>query len=301
MSQAGKRERFFYGGQAVMEGVMMRGRQSYAVAVRLPTGGIQVERGQLQLPIYVHPLWRRPFLRGLAVLVEQLHLGIRSMIWSTAMHAGDRDIQIGRGEIALALGAGLAVSGLVFIVLPLLGAGWLLRGSSSIWFVGVEGLIRAGLVLGYLGLAGLMKDVRRVFQYHGAEHKTVNAVERGWPLEPAVVQRASTLHPRCGTGFLLVVLVFSILIFSLVAATSPNWIWLIVSRLLGIPVIASLSFEWIRFLTAMQDRSWARLLLLPVLWMQKLTTRQPDDGMVEVAIAALQAVRENDPARVASS
>jgi uncharacterized protein YqhQ len=285
---------FFYGGQAVIEGVMMRGRRHYAVAVRLESGGIRVQKGPLESAIYVHPFWKLPFVRGLALLAEQLHLGMKSLIWSAAVNAGEQDVEIGTKEIALAMGVGVGFSLLLFIGLPLLGAGFAVHRSNSFWFVVVEGLIRVALVLVYLALVGLVKDVRRVFQYHGAEHKTINALERGWALEPASVRKASTLHPRCGTGFLLVVLVVSVLIFSLVAIAHPNWFWLVVSRVVGVPVVAGLSYEWIRLLARHQDNPLVRILLLPVLYTQKLTTREPDDSMLEVAIAALQAAREGE-------
>jgi uncharacterized protein YqhQ len=289
------RERpFFYGGQAVVEGVMMRGRRTYAVAVRLPGGGVKVRSEPLRSAIYVSRLWRAPFLRGLAMLGEQLHLGMKSLIWSASVNAGEQDVEIGKKEIAVSVGIGVAISVVLFIGLPLLGAGFAVHRAGSFGFVVVEGLIRVGIVLAYLLLVGLMKDVRRIFQYHGAEHKTINALERGWPLEPASVRPASTLHPRCGTGFLIVVLVVSVLVFSLVAAAQPDWFWLVVSRIVGIPVIASLSYEWIRLLARFPGNPIVRVLLVPVLYTQKLTTREPDDGMLEVAIAALQAARAAD-------
>jgi uncharacterized protein YqhQ len=287
-------DRFFYGGQAVIEGVMMRGRRGYAVAVRLPDGGIEIKSEPLRSAIYVHPLWKRPFTRGLALLAEQLHLGMKSLIWSAAVNAGEQEIEIGKKEIAGAVAVGLVFSVLLFIGLPLLGAGVAVHRAGSFWFVLVEGVIRVALVLAYLALVGLMKDVRRVFQYHGAEHKTINALERGWPLEPASVRKASTLHPRCGTGFLIVVLVVSVLVFSLVAAAHPNWFWTVVSRIVGIPVIASLSYEWIRLLARFPTNPIVRVLLVPVLYTQKFTTREPDDSMLEVAIVALQTVRAEE-------
>lgn len=291
-----KSDRFFYGGQAVVEGVMMRGRRHYAVAVRLPDGKIKVRSEALHSAIYVSRLWRKPLLRGLAMLAEQLHLGMKSLIWSAGVNAGEQDVEIGKKEIIASVAIGIAVSALLFIGLPLLGAGFAVRRSGSFGFVLVEGLIRVVIVIAYLGLIGLMKDVRRIFQYHGAEHKTINALERGWRLEPASVRPASRLHPRCGTGFLIVVLVVSVLVFSLVAAAQPNWFWLILSRLVGIPVIASLSYEWIRLLARYPENPVVKVLLVPVLYTQKLTTREPDDGMLEVAIAALEAARAGDSA-----
>src|SRR6267378_3118737 len=174
-----KTEPFFYGGQAVIEGVMMRAKRQYAVAVRLPsTKEIVVDRGELKAAIYVHPFWKLPFVRGLALIGEH--------------------VQIGKKEIRTSVAVAGVFALLLFIGLPLLLAGLAVHRSSNFTFVVVEGLIRVGLVLGYLSLIALLPDVRRVFQYHGAEHKTINAYEAGWPLEVSSVRRASLLHPRCG-------------------------------------------------------------------------------------------------------
>jgi len=259
-------EQFFYGGQAVIEGVMMRGKRHYAVAVRLPnTKEIVVDRGELKAAIYVNPLWKLPILRGLALIGEQLHLGMKSLMWSANMNAGGNDVVIGKKEITgSVIFAG--VFGLVlFLGLPLLLAGLAVHRSGSFLFVLVEGLIRVGLVLGYLSAIALLPDVRRVFQYHGAEHKTINAFESGWPLDIPSVRRASLLHPRCGTGFLL-----------------------------GIPLIAGIGFELIRFMARNRRNPVVRVMLLPVLGTQKFTTREPSDDMLEVAITAFNSARQGE-------
>src|ERR1700694_3825913 len=286
---------FFYGGQAVIEGVMMRGKRHYAVAVRLPTTNqIVVDRGELKAAIYVNPMWKLPFVRGLALIGEQLHLGMKSLIWSANMNAGGHDIQIGKkeitGSVAVAAVFGLAL----FLGLPLLLAGLAVHRSSSFQFVVVEGIIRVGLVLGYLSAIALLPDVRRVFQYHGAEHKTINAFESGWPLDIPSVRRASLLHPRCGTGFLLVVLVVSVIVFSVVALFHPNWFWLVASRVLAIPLIAGAGFELIRFMARNRTNPVVKVMLLPVLATQKFTTREPSDDMLEVAIVAFNSAREGE-------
>ena len=290
-----KKEQFFYGGQAVIEGVMMRGKKHYAVAVRLPTTKeIVVDRGELKAAIYVNPIWKLPFVRGLALIGEQLHLGMKSLIWSANMNAGSKDIVIGKKEITGSV-AVAGVFGLVlFIGLPLLLAGVAVRGSGSFLFVLVEGVIRVGLVLGYLAAIALLPDVRRVFMYHGAEHKTINAFESGWTLDIPSVRRASTLHPRCGTGFLLVVMVVSVVVFSIVAVFHPNWFWLIASRVLAIPIIAGAGFESIRYMARHRNNPVIRILLLPVLGTQKFTTREPTDDMLEVAITAFNSAREGE-------
>src|SRR5215467_15310125 len=290
-----KKEPFFYGGQAVIEGVMMRGKRHYAVAVRMPnTKEIAIDRGELKAQIYVNPFWKLPFVRGLALIGEQLHLGMRSLMWSANMNAGGRDIEISKKEITGSVVVAMIFALALFIGLPLLLAGFAVHQSRGFLFVLVEGVIRVALVLGYLSLIALLPDVRRVFQYHGAEHKTINAFESGWPLEISSVRRASLLHPRCGTGFLLVVLVVSVVVFSLVALAHPNWFWLIASRLLGIPIIAGIGFEAIRFMARHRTNPVIKVLLLPVLGTQKFTTRQPTDDMLEVAICAFNTAREGE-------
>src|ERR1700682_1492742 len=207
-------EKFFYGGQAVIEGVMMRGPHRYAVAVRDPKSKeIIVDRGELKSAIYTSPFWKLPFVRGLALMGETIHLGMKSLIWSVNVNAGANDVKIGKREISISVATSAVFWLLIYIVLPLVATGFAVHKSNSLLFALVEGLIRVGLILGYLILIGLIPDVRRVFQYHGAEHKTINAFESEWPLDVANVRRASLLHPRCGTGFLLVVLVVSGVVF----------------------------------------------------------------------------------------
>jgi uncharacterized protein YqhQ len=297
----GGQQPFFYGGQAVIEGVMMRGKRHYAVAVRLPTTKeIVVDRGELKAAIYVNPIWKLPFIRGLALIGEQLHLGMKSLIWSANMNAGSKDVVIGKKEIT----GSVVVAGIfglaLFIGLPLLLAGLTVHTSGNFLFVLVEGLIRVGLVLGYLAAIALLPDVKRVFMYHGAEHKTINAFESGWPLDVPSVRRASTLHPRCGTGFLLVVMVVSVVVFSVVAIFHPNWFWLIASRVLAIPIIAGAGFESIRFMARHRNNPVVKVLLLPVLGTQKFTTRQPSDDMLEVAICAFNSARQEESAGAAA-
>jgi uncharacterized protein YqhQ len=290
-----KAEPFFYGGQAVIEGVMMRGKRHYAVAVRLPgSKEIVVDRGELKASIYTNRIWKLPFVRGLALIGEQLHLGMKSLIWSANMNAGANDIQIGKREITGSVAVAGVFALVIFIGLPLLLASFAVHRSGSFLFVLVEGLIRVGLVLGYLAAIALLPDVRRVFMYHGAEHKTINAFESGWTLDVPSVRRASTLHPRCGTGFLLVVLVVSVIVFSFVALLHPNFFWLVASRVLAIPVIAGVGFELIRFMARHRQHPIVRVALLPVLGTQKFTTRQPTDDMLEVAICAFNSARQGE-------
>ncbi|TME66169.1 MAG: DUF1385 domain-containing protein [Chloroflexi bacterium] len=286
---------FFYGGQAVIEGVMMRGKKHYAVAVRMPiTKEIVVDRGELKAPIYTNPVWKLPFVRGLALIGEQLHLGMKSLIWAANMNASGHNVEIGKKEITGSVAAAGVFALVLFIGLPLGLASLAVHRSGSFVFVLVEGLIRVLLVLGYLSAISLLPDVRRVFQYHGAEHKTINAFEAGWPLDVPNVRRASTLHPRCGTGFLLVVLVVSVIVFSVVALFHPNFFWLVASRILAIPLIAGAGFELIRFMARHRYNPFVKVALLPVLGTQKFTTRQPSDDMLEVAIVAFNSAREGE-------
>jgi len=296
-----KKEQFFYGGQAVIEGVMMRGKQHYAVAVRLPatnpdtlTREIVVKRGELKAALYVNPIWKLPFIRGLALIGEQLHLGMTALMWSANTNAGAQGVAIGKKEIRTSVAVAGVFALLIFFGLPLLLAGLAVHQNRGFGFVIVEGIIRVGLVLGYLSLIALLPDVRRVFQYHGAEHKTINAYESGWPLDVASVRRASLLHPRCGTGFLLVVLVVSVIVFSAVALFNPNWFWLVASRVLAIPLIAGAGFELIRFMARNRYHPVVKVMLVPVLATQKFTTREPFDDMLEVAIVAFKSAREGE-------
>ena len=293
-------EKFFYGGQAVIEGVMMRGPHHYAIAVRDPKSKeIIVDRGELKSAIYTSRFWKLPFIRGLALMGETIHLGMKSLIWSVNVNAGANDVKIGKREISISVATSAVFGLLIFIVLPLVATGFAVHKSSSLLFALVEGVIRVGLILGYLILIGLIPDVRRVFQYHGAEHKTINAFESEWPLDVANIRRASLLHPRCGTGFLLVVLVVSVILFSLVALFHPNWPVLVLSRLIGIPVIAGVSVEAIRYMARHRANPVVGVLLLPVLATQKFTTREPSDDMLEVSLAAFNAAREGEEAAAA--
>src|SRR5437763_15430994 len=274
---------------------MMRGKRHYAVAVRLPnTKEIVGDRGELKAPIYTNPVWKLPFIRGLALIGEQLHLGMKSLIWSANVNAGANNVVIGKKEITGSVAMAGVFALVLFIALPLFLAGLAINRSGSFAVVLVERVIRVGLVLGYPAAISLLPDVRRVFQYHGAEHKTINAFESGWTLDVASVRRASTLHPRCGTGFLLVVLVVSVIVFSVVAVFHPNLFWLVMSRILAIPVIAGTGFELIRFMARHRYNPIVRVALLPVLGTQKFTTREPSDDMPEVAITAFNSAREGE-------
>ncbi|MFQ5855460.1 MAG: DUF1385 domain-containing protein [Anaerolineae bacterium] len=282
--------KFNYGGQAVIEGVMMRGSKAMAVAVRRPDGGIEIYSEPLTSRIYTSQVGKLPFVRGLALLWDALGLGIRSLLYSAdVVLADEEDVEFsgaaawGTVAVALLLGIGF------FFVLPLLIVGFLDR-----WIVSdlasnvIEGVIRLVIFVAYIIIVGQMEDIRRVFSYHGAEHKAINAYEDDAELTKESVDRYSTLHPRCGTGFLLVVMVVSILVFSLLGR--PSLIPRIMSRIVLIPVIAGISYEIIRFGAKHYGNRLVRTVLFPSLALQRLTTNEPTPDMLEVAIVALKRV-----------
>jgi uncharacterized protein YqhQ len=277
-----------YGGQAVIEGVMIRGPHSVAVACRRPDGDIAVRREALG-GAYTGLLRRIPFLRGVIVLWETLALGMRSLLFSSNVALGEDEKEISPAAVISMGLMALALVAVLFFAGPVLLTGWLddRIGSSAVVVI-IEGLVRLAILLTYLGLIGLVPDIRRVFAYHGAEHKSIHALEAGDPLEPASVQRHPAAHVRCGTSFLLTVVVVSVVVFA--ALGSPN-LWLrIASRVVLIPVIAALAYELIRLGGRFYENRVARVLMWPNLALQALTTRQPDDSQVEVALRALREV-----------
>ena len=282
------KQTLYYGGQAVIEGVMIRGPHSVAVACRRPNGEIAVRRETLS-GVYTGLLRHIPFLRGVIVLWETLALGMRSLIFSSNVALGEEENEI--SPIAV-IGMGLAalvVVAAIFFAGPVLLTSWLEgRIDSSIVVVVIEGLIRLAILVAYIGLIGLVPDIRRVYAYHGAEHKSIHALEAGDPLKPTAVQRHPTAHVRCGTSFLLTIVVVSVVLF---AALGSQELWMrVASRVVLIPVIAALAYELIRLGGRFYGNPVARVLMWPNLALQKLTTRQPDDSQVEVALRALREV-----------
>jgi uncharacterized protein YqhQ len=277
-----------YGGQAVIEGVMIRGPHSVAVACRRPDGEIAVRRETLS-GVYTGLLKRIPFARGVIMLWETMALGMRSLIFSSNVALGEEENEI--NPLAV-LGMGLAalvVVAAIFFAGPVLLTSWLEgRIDSSVVVVVIEGLIRLTILVAYIGLIGLVPDIRRVYAYHGAEHKSIHALEAGDPLEPASVQRHPTAHVRCGTSFLLTIVVVSVVLF---AALGSQELWMrVASRVVLIPFIAAIAYELIRLGGQFYGNPVARVLMWPNLALQKLTTRQPDDSQVEVALRALREV-----------
>jgi uncharacterized protein YqhQ len=290
---------FNYGGQAVIEGVMMRGSKALAVAVRDPAGEIVIHTEPLNERIYGGRLARTPFVRGLTLLWDALGLGIKALMFSADVALEEENGPDGEpakvfegpaqwGTVLLSL----SFSILLFFVLPTFAAhqiaNWVHLGDSQVIENLIEGIVRLVLLVGYVWGIGFMADIKRLYGYHGAEHKTINAYEAGAELTPVSVARFSLEHPRCGTAFLLTVVVISILIYSLLP---PLGLLLrIVSRIVLLPVIAGIAYEFLRFTAAHQDKAIIRLITKPNLALQRLTTREPDEGMLEVGIAAFKQV-----------
>jgi len=277
------------GGQAVLEGVMMRGVSTWAVAVRLPDETIDVHAFPHTSVLARHRLLRLPVVRGAVALVESLGIGLKAMNISVDATMGEEDEQLSRGTWAGTVLAALALSVGLFFLLPaaltsLSGLG----ESSGVVFVVVEKLVRITVFLAYLYLVSRLAHLQRVFQYHGAEHKTISCHEAGLPLTPHNAQRFPRLHPRCGTSFLLLVMVIAIVVFAPLG--SPSWPLLIASRVIGIPLVAGLAFEAIKWFGRNANRRSARALMWPGLQLQRLTTREPTLDQLAVAIAALDAV-----------
>jgi uncharacterized protein YqhQ len=295
------------GGQAVIEGVMMRGVENWSVAVRKPPsasvhdggqqpGEIEVKTFPLRSALRRHRLLRLPIVRGVVALGGSLAIGFRALEVSAnaqlpVEEAEEEPQEISRGMWAGTVVVALAFAVVLFFLIPV-GLTSLIKkqlGSSILFWV-VEGGVRTAIFLGYLLLLSRVRDLRRVFEYHGAEHKTISCYEAGLDLTPANCERFSRLHPRCGTSFLLVVMIVAIFTFAPIGL--PAWYWLFATRILGIPLIAGVSFELIKFAGRNRRRAWVRALMWPGMKLQLLTTREPDREELAVAIASLQAVLE---------
>jgi uncharacterized protein YqhQ len=281
------------GGQAVLEGVMMRAPSHWAVAVRTPRGTIEQVAKPIDSVMRRHWFFRLPLIRGVVALGESLAIGFRALAISANYAAqqegdgGEVETELSRGQLIFAFAIAIGFAVLLFKVGPALIANWLPVDTGR-FFVVVEGLIRVTIFILYLSLISLLPDLRRVFQYHAAEHKAINAYEAGEELEPERVQRYSLIHPRCGTAFLLWVMVIAIFVFAFFGR--PAWYWLIATRILLLPVIAGLAYELIRFAGKHTDNRVLMTLLAPGLWLQRLTTRPPTLDQIEVSIRALREV-----------
>jgi len=285
---------FHYGGQAVIEGVMIRGKEGIAISVRQPNGELNIVRQPLA-SIYKGRLREMPFVRGIIVLIETLVLGTQSLLNSAQVAAEEEvgekiPIALLWGTVAASLALGVAL----FFIVPLFATRYLIDPyiESALLSNVFEGLIRIGIFIAYLKLISLIPDIKRVFAYHGAEHKVVNAYEAGVSLEVEAVKNYSTAHARCGTAFIFIVLVIAIFVFSLVGRPTL-WI-LILSRIVLIPVIAVISYEIMKFGAGHIENPIVRILLAPGLMLQGITTKEPDDGQLEAAISALNEVIKID-------
>jgi uncharacterized protein YqhQ len=281
------------GGQAVLEGVMMRGVSTWAVAVRNLDGEIEVTSEPIVSWAKRHRVLRWPVIRGVVALAESLKIGFRALAISANAQIppdeeGEKE-EIGGLMWGLTIAFSLVLAIGLFFVVPV-GATSLIKDQlgSALLFWLVEGVLRTAIFIGYILLISRMPDLRRVFEYHGAEHKTISAFEAGDRLVPERAARYSRLHPRCGTSFLLIVMVLAIFVFAPIGL--PEWYWLLLSRIPGIPLIAGLSYEVIKWAGRNRHKAWVRAVMWPGLMLQNLTTREPDHDQLEVAIRALEAV-----------
>jgi uncharacterized protein YqhQ len=283
----------------VLEGVMMRGVSTWAVGVRTPHGGIDVESFPLVSWTKRHRVLRWPVIRGVVALVESLKIGFNALNIAANAQLEEDEEPISGGMWAGTMVVALLFAVGLFFVVPV-GLTSLFKdklGSAFLFWV-VEGVLRTAIFLGYIWLLSRLNDLRRVFEYHGAEHKTISCFEAGEPLTPENAQRYSRLHPRCGTSFLLIVMIVAIFIFAPLGL--PAWYLLVASRIIGVPLIAGLSFEVIKFAGRNRRRGWVQWLMWPGMQLQKLTTREPDLEQLAVAIASMNAVLEVEDPRNAS-
>ncbi len=286
------------GGQAVLEGVMMRGISTWAVAVRNPEGQIEITSESLVPWAKRHRLWRVPVIRGVVALGESLKIGFRALaISANAQMEEDEEgnkEEIGGWIWGLTIVLSLALAVGLFFVVPV-GLTSLIKdqlGNAFLFWL-VEGVLRTAIFIGYIVAISRLPDLRRVFEYHGAEHKTISCYEAEDQLVPSRAKLYSRLHPRCGTSFLLIVMVLAIFVFAPIGL--PAWYWLLASRILGIPLIAGLSYEVIKWAGKNRRKRWVRAVMWPGLMLQNLTTREPDEEQLSVAIAALEKVLAEEP------
>lgn len=288
----------FYGGQALIEGVMMRGKRHQAMSVRLEDGSIVSEVEEFKLLTEKNKLFGLPFIRGFFNMIDSLISGMKALTWSTnaSLAADEEEEELTPMEIAMTMTVSIGLGVLLFFILPVVIAHFLQPYiPGNFWQNIFEGAVRVGVFLLYLFLISRLKEIHRVFQYHGAEHKSIHCYESGEALTPENAMKQSRLHPRCGTSFLFIVMVISIFVFALVGV--ENFAWRLISRIILLPVIAGVSYEVLRFCGKHMDKAWVRAIAWPGMQLQRLTTAEPDKEMLEVAIYSLQKVRarEEDP------
>jgi uncharacterized protein YqhQ len=292
------RSTHLYGGQAVVEGVMMRGQDHWAVAVREPAGDIYVESHDVDSIAQRQALWRKPFFRGIVVLGQSLRIGIRALMIASN-HATDDDEELSSTQIGVALTVALVVFVAVFVLGPTTLFVWMQHrtGLRGVWVNLAEGVFRVALFVGYLWVLGRTKDIHRVFEYHGAEHKTIAAYEHDEDLVPEKIDGFPKEHVRCGTNFLIIVMIVTVFVFSLFG--TPGLAWRLVSRIIAIPIIAGLAYEALRLGAKYPDSLLMRALMRPGIWLQKITTQEPDASQIEVAVASFREVLRREAASAA--
>ncbi|MBI2664096.1 DUF1385 domain-containing protein [Candidatus Woesearchaeota archaeon] len=273
------------GGQAVIEGVLMRTKTHYAVAVRNDKGSIVVKKEQISSFLGGVRIFRLPFLRGIAALFETLSIGFRALLYSAHVSSGEQD-RLSRKEMGIAIALSSLMAVAIFIALPFIFASLLAR--ENLLFNLLDGVLRLTALFAYLIFISFFKDVRRIFEYHGAEHMAIHAYENKKKLTPANIMKYETMHPRCGTSFLLIVVVISVIVFSVI--TVDHFVLKFFSRIMLLPVVAGISYEFLKFTAKHQDNYFIRPLTKPGIWLQLITTKRPDRKQVEVAVAALKAI-----------
>jgi uncharacterized protein YqhQ len=292
------RSNHLYGGQAVVEGVMMRGQDHWAVAVREPSGEIYVESHDIASIAERQPLWRKPFFRGIIVLGQSLKIGIRALMVASN-HATEEDEQLSSRQVGVSLTIALVLFMAIFVLGPTSLFVWL-EDKLDVHGVIVnvaEGVFRVALFVGYLWAIGRTKDIHRVFEYHGAEHKTIAAFEHGDELDDiGQIDGYPKEHVRCGTNFLIIVMIITVFVFSLFG--TPGLLWRLLSRVIAIPIIAGFAYEALRLGARYPDSLLMRAMMKPGIWLQKITTQEPDASQIKVAVASFREVRrrEGEPA-----
>ena len=279
------------GGQAVIEGVMMKGQKGWSVAVRAPGGEIRIKNVSLR-PL--HRLFQKPLVRGVIALFHALVIGVQALEFSAVTSTEEEDEPMGKGAIAVTVATSIGLAVVLFILFPLyatklIGIVWPLVDDNSVAFNSVDGIVRVLVFLAYVGLIGLWGEIRRVFEYHGAEHKVIHAFENGKDMDTGRIMGFSPIHPRCGTSFLLIVMVLSIFVFSFIPQPWP-FLWKFLARLVLLPLVAGLSYEALKFSDRKKHNRLVHALMAPGLWLQSLTTREPTEEQVEVALVALNEV-----------
>ncbi|MGE5454264.1 MAG: DUF1385 domain-containing protein [Methylocystaceae bacterium] len=283
-----------YGGQAVIEGVMMKGPSRVGLAVRKPDGTIALEQEKVQGWSNRYRFMTWPLIRGTFVLIESLVLGMKMLNKSANLAMAEEDEELSGTEMAITGIVAFLVAMALFVALPTVVVHYTRSFLGGVFLQNiVEGIIRITLLLAYIAVITRMDEIERVFMYHGAEHKVINAYEAGSEMTVEQIRKYSTLHPRCGTAFLLIVMVVSIFVFAMLGEGSI-W-WRVGSRIMCFPIVAGIGYEFIRFSGRYGNRPWARWLIAPGLWMQKLTTREPDDDQLAVALESLNLVLEDEP------